>query len=213
MTIFLLALLPLSVLIFYFQKDKENRAHLLVVIFIGFLTSTLFVGYKILFSSSYYIPAASFFKNFIAYALTQAFFPVVVVYGLFFFFTKKDSLEARCSHFFPLLASFYTVYLPYVVLETDKPYSPFYLFVKPLLFLSMLVFTHIWLNKACVTKLKTTTAKNFCNFAALVINIFFPAIIESMWICGAIMLFWGILTLAYFGVIGLLIFPKSTLTD
>ena len=213
MTIFLLALLPLSVLIFYFQKEKENRAHLLVVIFTGFLTSTLFVGYKILFSSSYYIPSASFFKNFLAYAVTQAVIPVAAVYGLFFFFTKKDSLIARCSHFFPLMASFYTVYLPYIVLETDKPYSPFYLFVKPLLFLSMLVFTHIWLSKASVTHLKTTSSKNLCNFLALFINIVFPAIIESLWICGVWMLFWGIITLAYFAVITLLIFPKSTLSD
>ena len=213
MTIFLLALLPLSVLIFYFQKEKENRAHLLVVIFTGFLTSTLFVGYKILFSSSYYIPSASFFKNFLAYAVTQAVIPVAAVYGLFFFFTKKDSLIARCSHFFPLMASFYTVYLPYIVLETDKPYSPFYLFVKPLLFLSMLIFTHIWLSKASVTHLKTTSSKNLCNFLALFINIVFPAIIESLWICGVWMLFWGIITLAYFAVITLLIFPKSTLSD
>ena len=213
MTIFLLALLPLSVLIFYFQKEKENRAHLLVVIFTGFLTSTLFVGYKILFSSSYYIPSASFFKNFLAYAVTQAVIPVATVYGLFFFFTKKDSLIARCSHFFPLMASFYTVYLPYIVLETDKPYSPFYLFVKPLLFLSMLIFTHIWLSKASVTHLKTTSSKNLCNFLALFINIVFPAIIESLWICGVWMLFWGIITLAYFAVITLLIFPKSTLSD
>ena len=213
MTIFLLALLPLSVLIFYFQKEKENRAHLLVVIFTGFLTSTLFVGYKILFSSSYYIPSASFFKNFLAYAVTQAVIPVAAVYGLFLFFTKKDSLIARCSHFFPLMASFYTVYLPYIVLETDKPYSPFYLFVKPLLFLSMLIFTHIWLSKASVTHLKTTSSKNLCNFLALFINIVFPAIIESLWICGVWMLFWGIITLAYFAVITLLIFPKSTLSD
>ena len=213
MTIFLLTLLPLSILIFYFQKEKENRAHLILVIFSGFFSATLYVGYKILFSSSYYVPALNFFKNFLFFAVTQAIIPVAVVYGLFYFFTKKDSLFARLSHFFPVLASFYSVYLPYLILETDKPYPPFYLFIKPLLFLSMFIFVHIWLNKAYATKLQTTKAKNFCNFAALFLNLVFPAIIESLWISGVSIFLWGILTLAYFGVIGLLIFPKTTLAD
>lgn len=211
MTLFLLTLLPLSILIFYFQKEKDNRAQLLPVIFIGFFTGALFVTYKLLFSSSYYLPSASLGLNILYYFFTQTLIPVAVIFGLFFFFGKKDSVETRCSFFFAIVASFYSVFLPYLILETDKPYSAFYLFAKPLLFLCMFIFIHIWLSKKC--SMKTTTAKDICNYSALVIAFFFPALIESLWLIGVNFFIWFIPMLAFFAVNGLLIFPKSNIKD
>ncbi|MBQ0002419.1 MAG: hypothetical protein KBT21_02665 [Treponema sp.] len=211
MTLFLLTILPLSILIFYFQKEKNDRAHLLPIIFIGFFTGTFFITYKLLFSSIYYLPSASFGLNFLYYFFTQTLIPSAVIFGLFFFFGKKDSVSQRCTFFFPVLASFYSVFLPYLILETDKPYSAFYLFAKPLLFLSLFIFVHVWLSKKCT--MKTTTAKDVCNYSALVIAFCFPALIESLWLIGINFFVWFIPMILFFVVNILLIFPKSNIKD
>lgn len=211
MILFLITLLPISLLIFYFQKEKDNRAQFLPVIFIGFFTGAFYVVYKIMFSSSYYLPAASIGLNFLYYVFTQTIIPIGVIFGLFLFFGKKDSIEDRCAFFFPIVASFYSLYLPYLIIETDKPYSSFYLFAKPLLYLCLLIFIHIWLSKKCT--MKTTKAKDICNYTALAITICFPAFIESLCISGVNFFIWFILSLAFFAVNGLLIFPKSNIKD
>ncbi len=202
-------LLPISVLIFYFQQEKNDRAHFLVVIFSGILTGAIILAYKMMFSSVYFLPMKNFGWNFAYYFITQSLLPVAVIFVIFSVITKKDTFQARCSYFFPLLASFYSIYLPYLITETDKPYAAFYLFVKPVLFLSMLIFVHIWLSKKSV--LKTTLAKDIVNYAALVIAMCLPAIAESAWICGWNFLLWLLPSLFSAAVSGILIFPKSRL--
>lgn len=211
MILFLITLLPISLFIFYFQKEKDNRAQLLPVIFIGFFTGAFYVVYKIMFSSIYYLPAASVGINFLYFVFTQTIIPIAVIFGLFLFFGKKDSIQDRCTFFFPIVTSFYTMYLPYLIIETDKPYSSYYLFAKPLLFLSLFIFIHIWLSKKCT--MKTTKAKDICNYAALVIAICFPAFIESLRISGINFFVWFIPALVFFAINVLLIFPKSNIKD
>lgn len=211
MTLFLITLLPISIAIFYFQREKDNRAQFLPVIFTGLFTGAFYVTYKIMFSSTYYLPSASVILNFLYFAFTQSILPIAVIFGLFFFFGKKDSISDRCSFFFTIIASFYSVFLPYLILETSKPYSAYYLFAKPLLFLCLFIFIHVWLSKKCT--MKTTKAKDICNYAALIIVLCFPGLIESLWISGINFFIWFIPMIAFFTVNGLLIFPKSNIKD
>lgn len=207
----MITLLPISILIFYFQREKDDRAHLLPVIFIGLFTGAFYVTYKIMFSSIYYLPTEAFGINFLYYAFTQSIIPIAVVFGLFFFFGKKDSIKDRCLFFFPLTASFYSVFLPYLIIETTKPYSAFYIFAKPLLFLSLFIFIHIWLSKKCT--MKTTKSKDICNWTALAVAACFPGLIEALWVSGVNFFVWFIPMIAFFGVNGLLIFPKSNIKE
>ncbi|MGN0740376.1 MAG: hypothetical protein ACI4LX_09430 [Treponema sp.] len=211
MLLFSLALLPVSILIFYFQNEKNNREHFLPVIFAGLFTGIIFLAYKMLFSSAYYLPDAAFGINFLYYFVNQALLPVLVIYGLFFLFTRKDSLSARASYFFPLLASFYSVYILYMIIETDKPYSAFHVFIKPMLYLAMLVFIHVLLNKLAAVKL--TSLQKLLNVLVFAVALCFPAIIESLWICGVNFFVWFVPALLFLIMTAIIIWPKSSITE
>ena len=211
MLLFSLALLPVSVLIFYFQNEKNNREHFIPVIFAGLFTGIIFLAFKILFSSSYYLPDANFGINFLYYFITQTFLPVLVIYGLFFLLTRKDSLDARTSYFFPLLASFYSAYNLYLIIEIDKPYSAFHIFIKPMLYLAMLIFIHVLLNKLSAVKLNSSqTALNILVFLTALC---FPAFIESLWICGVNFFVWFVPAGLFLILTALIIWPKSSITE
>lgn len=211
MILFVLTLLPLSLLIYYFQREKTNRAHLLPVMFIGFFTGCVFCAYKILFSNPYYLPESSFGRNFLYYFLGQTFFPVLVVYGLFFLFTNKDTLSERISYFFPITGSFYSLYLPYRVLETPLPYSGFQLFIKPLLYLGLLIFIHLWLSKRVVNH--PTPKQSAVNYTALVLAVIWPSLIETIWFMNTNWLFYFVPAVLFLAVVGILLWPKSNIED
>ena len=208
MNVFLLTLFPLSLIIFYFKKEQNNRAYFLPVIFSGVVAASLFLAYKLLFSSVYYIPRANVLTNFVYYFFSQAFIPVGVIYGLFFLFARKDSIEDRFAFFFPLTASFYAVFLPYLVLETQKPYPGFLLFVKPLMFLAMFIILHFWLNK--IPAVVNNVPKLVLSIAIMVGALCIPAITEAMWVVDLFPLCWIIPAVLICGYAAFIVFPKDS---
>lgn len=211
MILFVLTLFPISILIYFFQREKTERAHFLPVIFIGFLVGIIFVAYRLFFSSAVFLPTAYLLKNFLYYLFSQILIPIAVVYGLFFIFTRKDSVADRFSYFFPLVASFYATFIPFIILETDTPYPAFLLFVKPALYLALLIFIHIWLNKAAISKPKSWQV--ILNVLFLIIFICLPAAVEAIWIINLNFTFWAIPTIVLFLLVGILLFPKSSIQD
>lgn len=207
MNLFLLALLPVSIFIFYINKDKDNRAYYLPVIFSGIFSASLFLAYKLLFSSVYYIPRANIFANFLYYFFSQALIPVSVIYGLFFLFARKDSLEDRFAFFFPIVASFYAVFLPYIILESQKPYPGFLLFLKPLMFLSMFIVVHTWLNKIPSVK---SASELVVSIVIMVVALCIPAITESMWVVDLFPICWIIPAVLLCGYAAFIVFPKDS---
>lgn len=188
MILFVLTIFPMSLIIFYLKKDRNNRAFFLPIIFTGFFTGVLYLAYKLLFSTFYHIPQANIFANFIYYLIFQAIIPIVAIYGLFFLFARKDTIEDRFSFFFPLIASFYSVFLPYMVLETQKPYPGFLLFIKPLMFLAMFIIIQIYLSKLLETKGNSKeTAK---KIGIIILALCIPAFVESLWVVNVFPLFW-----------------------
>lgn len=211
MLLFPFTLLPICVLIFYFQHEKYNREFFLPVIFTGVFTGMLFLAYKLFFSSTYYLPVARFGLNFLHYFVHHALLPIVVLYGLFVLFTRKDSAADRASYFFPLTASFFSVYLPYLIFETEKPYSAFYVFVKPLLYTAILIFIHILLNKTANAKLNFS--QKLLNIIVILFVTAIPAAIETMWICDFPLLVWLIPATLLCLLSAILVWPKSSIPD
>lgn len=190
------------------KKDQNDRAYFLPVIFTGILAAALFLAYKLLFSSVYYIPRANILTNFLYYFFTQTLIPVSVIYGLFFLFARKDSLEDRFSFFFPIVASFYAVYLPYLILESQKPYPGFLLFIKPLMFLSMFIILHKWLNK--IPEAIGNIPQMILCIAVMVAAVCIPAITESMWVVDLLPVCWIVPAVLICGYAALIVFPKDS---
>lgn len=208
MNTFVLSLLPLSLIVYYLRKDADNRAYFLPVIFTGLFSGALFLAYKLLFSTFYHIPQASIGANFVYYLFMQELIPVAVVYGLFFLFARKDTIEDRFSFFFPAVVSFFSVYLPYIILETEKPYPAFILFTKPAMFLAMFIILQVWLSKIPETK---SNVKELCiNIAIMVAAFIIPALTESLWVVNVFPLLWIIPAAIEILFAVYLIFPENS---
>ena len=69
----------------------------------------------------------------------EVFVPVVAVYGLFNLISR-DELKFKADTFFPLMSSFYTVYMPYFIISNHPTsFSFFELFAEPVIFLCMIL--------------------------------------------------------------------------
>lgn len=211
MILFSLFLLPISLVIFYFQKQKNTREHLILVIFLGILIGSFFLTYKILFPSVAFTFSNNFFFNFLYILVMQTILPIFIPY-LILYILSKDIIKDKISYFFPFTAAFNSIYIIYLIFEAEKPYSGFLLFVKPLLILSLLIFMHIWIYKAYTINNKNPKIV-ITNIVFLVIAICLPALVESIWIFNFPIVTWLIPSLIFFFLIALLLFPKSTIKD
>ena len=100
-----------------------------------------------LFAYMHRIPEYSVSSNFFYYFLKEYAFPMILVYALYFF-TTKDSVEFRVKAFFPLIAAFYAIYMPYcVIASSNAAFSFFQLFVKPVLMLSEVFIASLFVYK------------------------------------------------------------------
>ena len=152
------------------------------VIFIGLITAVLVCGFRAFFLYSHRIIPLSFATNMIYLLVRQTLLPVLVLYGIFFLISK-DTVSYKVEALFPLLISFYMLYLPYTILSTsEKIITSFPLFVKPLLFTVM-----IFSLALCAKHIeKTISAKKyFCAAIWIIIAIVcivFPSVVETMYI-------------------------------
>ena len=128
-------LLPLVLAAWCFYK---RDSHLLPVIFTGAVAAVLVCGFKAFFLYSHRIIPYSFESNVLYLLIRQTLLPVILLYGLFIVWSK-DKISYKVEAFFPLLISFYMLYLPYTIVSTTEGlYTSFPLFVKPVLFVVMI---------------------------------------------------------------------------
>ena len=174
---FLLFPLLLAAWCFY-KKDK----HLTPAIVIGLVTAVLVCGFKAFFLYSHRIIPYSFESNILYLLVRQTLLPVVLIYGLFFLWSK-DTVSYKVEALFPLLVSFYMLYLPYTIISTaENIYTTFPLFIKPVLFAVMLF--SIGLGAKHIEK--TIVNKKYF-FTAIwiiisIVNIIAPSLLEGMYI-------------------------------
>ena len=179
MYFFMLLLLPLILAAWCFYK---RDAHLIPVIFMGLIIAVLVCGFRAFFLYSHRVIPFSFGKNMWYLLLRQTLLPVVLLYGLFFLISK-DTISYKVEALFPLLISFYLLYLPYTILSTsEKIITTFPLFIKPVLF-TVMIFS---LGLSAKHIEKTIRAKKYAftviwGFIAAV-SIVFPSILETMYI-------------------------------
>lgn len=186
---FTILLLPLAVAFYYFNSEKK---HSLLSICIGIITGFLVLAVKEFFTNSHRIIPYSYSSNFIFLLFAETFIPVVVLFGIYFLISK-DSLEFKFGEFFPLTASFYIVYLPYLVISSPEAKTAFEIFAKPVLFLSMLVSLQTGLNLI----LKGIKSKKFfipAGVFLILLYLVIPALMEALFFTAVNPWLYGLLT-------------------
>ena len=135
MITFLLLLIPFALALYcMWVKDKRD----IIPAFCGFISAVLLCAIKLIFTFPHRVIPFSFAENVTFYLVKLSLLPPVVLF-LVFFFIVKDTVLYKVSAFFPLVASFYMVYLPYSIISySGAIYSAYELFAKPLVYLAMI---------------------------------------------------------------------------
>lgn len=183
MLLFLLLLMPLTLILFLYKKPLRTVYPL---IFIGFASAVILCGFKGFFMFSHRIVYYSFWRTFLSLFLTQTFLPIVIIYGLFFA-VSHDELSFKTDAFVPLIFTFYAVFLPFTVIsETESVFSGYEILLKPAIYGSMLVLmgflTSSLFNAFFANNIKKTV------ILSLIALVFMagPALIESLYLLTAV---------------------------
>ena len=182
MLLFLFIVLPLALVVYYlFNKESNQESKFFCPMLVGVLCAVLLCAFKVFFTYSHRLIPVSFSENFAYYLLNQSCAPLCGV-SLIYFLITKDSLENKINSFFPLISAFYAVYLPYLVVSgTTSVYSGYAIFMKPLVFLAMIV--QCALSLRCI--FASVKSKNVVfaaiNIVLIVAYLIIPAIIEALY--------------------------------
>ncbi|MBR5966817.1 MAG: hypothetical protein IK015_11945 [Treponema sp.] len=185
MILFLLMLFPLSFAVWICSK-KEPKAPYFFNAFLGLFLAAVFCAYKYFFSPYYFLTPDSFFRNFIHIFLEEILLPLAVLTAAFLFIYKKDKIASRIQSIFPFYMGFYAVYTPFRVLSGEPPYPAFALFVKPAMFLFMVLVLNSRQKVLFVpAKRALLSAKEAAIYwASFVVDLLMPAAVEALWILG-----------------------------
>lgn len=180
MYLFSFAALPVFTLGIYFLRSKESRKSYLPPVLAGFISSAIYCFLEAFFFLPSHIWVDSFSSNFVNLLLTQELLPSVILTGLFFFFSK-DSFDYKFNSILPLLSSFYSVFIPYKYFISGLEPSFFYLFIKVMLYISLLIFISVLLI-SCYRLFCSKKIVAGCFFVLFIIAAFaVPPLMEVIW--------------------------------
>ena len=194
MTIFMYLLLPLILTLFCFcYRSRKN----VPIIFMGAMAAIILCAVKMLFFYSHRIVPFSFMENFSFFLIRESFLPAIIIYGLLLIFSK-DTLDFKTYSVFPLLTSFYAIYMPYSIYNSPSGYfNSFSLFIKPISYAIMLISIGI-LSKEIGKNIK---AKKFLFVAlyvlAAIVCLIIPSILESYYLITTKLLVVIIITICF----------------
>ena len=179
MLVFMFVLLPLALLLFFtYSKERKFQP----VFFIGVISATLLCVCKALFVFAHRVVPNSFSDNYFYFLLHESLLPQVILFGLYFLIAKDD-VKFKFNSYFPLLCSFYALYLPYCIISSNESevYSGFCIFVKPVIFLAMLVQCALMIS-CFVSDGKLKILKRIIAVFLIIIYLFLPALIETLYV-------------------------------
>lgn len=197
MLLFMFLLFPvfLTGYCFYVKSTK-----IVPSIFLGLMSGILLCAFKTFFLYAHRIIPYGFAENVAYLLIRQTLLPVIVLLVLWFVFSRDD-MQYKSKAVAPILLSFYLIYLPYSIVTTSEGlYSGYSLFIKPLIFVSM-----ICIISYCANMVVTTFEnKKYVILGLFVIcllcSLIIPAIIETCSIIGEYKILQVILILLYFFV-------------
>lgn len=206
MLCFTILLLPLF-LCFYCFSQKTLKV--VIPIFFGVMTGILLCAFKVFFLYAHRVIPYDYFSNFGYLIIRQTLFPAVIVYGLFFLFSKDD-FEYKGNFCYPLLLSFYMIYLPYSIISTAEGLYSFYsVFIKPLMFAIMIYLVSDFVKKL-LNNIQTKNVSSIVLYSGFILlSLIIPSILESFIIIDKVVFVAYVLSVIYCLVPFVLMFLKK----
>ncbi|MCQ2582312.1 MAG: hypothetical protein MJ160_00250 [Treponema sp.] len=209
MLLFLVFLIPLLLTLYYFFSEKRN---FILVTTIGLVTSILVCLVRLFVFYSHRLIIDSFIQNYFFYLVRLAIIPIGLLYGVFFLLTR-DTVEYKLKAFFPLVASFFAVYLPYYIISASGPsYSGYDCFLRPALYAAMIVQLSYSINNLYKFVVEKDQKGIIISSVIAAVYLLFPAAVDSSYMIGrgfgfAVIL--SIMFIAYPAFISVLKFLKK----
>ena len=182
---FLFSFLILPVFLAWYCFYKKN-SKIVPTILIGTVCAVLLCLFLALFTFSHRIIPYSYSKNLIHLLLTQTVLPLLLPYILFLIISKDD-WKYKTESFLPFNLSFYAVYLPFIILTTSEGlYSGFSLFIKPVLFLIMIMVCSFSLKKIYESIASKKIIRVIILIIFFVIAMILPSVMEALYLVNLI---------------------------
>ena len=178
MLLFLILLLPCAFTAYCFiVKDKK----IILPSLAGFFSAVIVCACRYFFSYEHRLVYSSFSENFVYYLLKQNFLPIIIVSVLFALITR-DTWEYKVKNFFPLMCSYFAVYLPYCVISSSEFYYQAYdLFLKPFIYLAMIIQISICLISLYQSLVNKKIAFVILNVLIILIYLIYPAASDALY--------------------------------
>jgi len=181
MLTFLFILLPFSFVAYCFiKRDKQ----ILIPSVIGLLFAILICAFRAFFSFTHRVIPYSFVQNLLYYISQNVILPVILC--TVYFFVSKDDYEVRVRSFFPLICSYFIIYLPYTVISVNETsvYTGYSLFIKPIMILAMILQLNTDFRLLYEGIKEKYVFKCILNVALIIVYMLVPAILDSIYIMG-----------------------------
>ena len=123
---FLILSIPATVIFYCCIHTEYSFKSFFGPIAIGLTAGIISAIFKEYFIFSAYVATSGFFEHFL-HILKTTFFPPVILFAFWDLFSK-DGTRYKTTSAFPLLASFYAIFLPYISISSPEKHSFFFLF-------------------------------------------------------------------------------------
>lgn len=176
---FLILSIPAAVIFYCCIHTEYSFKSFFGPIAIGLTAGIASAIFKEYFIFSAYVATSGFFEHFL-HILKTTIFPPVILFALWDFLSKDDT-KYKTTSAFPLLASFYAIFLPYISISSPEKHSFFFLFENPILFICTAFFAqalYLKTKRSIESKQKNKTAAFAIAF--IVISSVLP-IIQTLW--------------------------------
>lgn len=176
---FLFLLFPCAIVAWCMKEKKRDTVFTVII---GLMSAVVFCAFKFMFFFMHRVVPFSFFANFIYVFFSQVFFPAAIVFGAFCAISR-DSVDFKMKSFFPLVASFYAVYLPFQIIGySESNMSAYEIFAKPVLFLAYIAGVAFCIYKIFENRKRNLFIVLWAFFAIIIVLA--PAAIEATWMIG-----------------------------
>lgn len=193
MYLFLFILLPAALFI-YFNTCGEKK--FITLAFTGLITGIIVCGIRFVFFFSHRLIPNSFLINYFFYLAKIVLAPLLVY--VVFILISKDTFEFKIKAFFPLVASFDTVYLPYYFLTmSGSVYSNYDLFFRPIIYLAYLAGAGYALVNIYKAIQDNNKKKKVLYIIMAVIYVLIPAAIDTSYVMNLLFPLFAVIGLIY----------------
>ncbi len=185
MYLFLLLIIPLSFFIqTYFSPVSGrlvNKTNITYYCFSFVLSLIYTAAYALLIFKSY-IPPKNFGRLFLHFYLYETLIPFAVI-SLILLLLSLKNIDNFFENLFACFAGFCSIFIPYKVLTTGISLCGFSLFIKPLLFVLLIISFKLMINAWVSSYSNGIMFLLLAVFVTLIFSLI-PALIEAAWYSG-----------------------------